>query len=34
MWLMNSHVHGIEERKLGDVVNEVPCPQDRGKEAG
>ena len=34
MWLRNSHVRGIEERKLGDVVTELPCPRYRGKEAG
>ena len=34
MWLMDSHVHGIEERKLGDVVKELPCPRYRGNEAG
>ena len=33
MWLRNSHVHGIEESKLGDMVKELPCPQHRGMEA-
>ena len=34
MWLRNSHVHGIEETKLDDMVKEIPCPRYGGKEAG